>query len=98
MANESNFRYYKPKEEFKFDITDMENFVYDMSRCIKCKGCTWVEHTYMPGAKFTLNNNDLKRQAHREKYSQIEQKVRAAIRDGSKVVDSPKAEKDTMGL
>ncbi|HKI49101.1 MAG TPA: (Fe-S)-binding protein [Desulfobacteria bacterium] len=52
MANELNFRYYKPKEEFKFDITDMENFVYDMSRCIKCKGCTWVEHTYMPGAKF----------------------------------------------
>ncbi len=52
MANESNFRYYKPKEEFSLDITDMENFVYDMSRCIKCKGCTWVEHTYMPGAKF----------------------------------------------
>ena len=20
-----------------------------MSRCIKCKGCYWVEHTYMPG-------------------------------------------------
>ncbi len=53
MANELNVRYYQPKEEFKFDITDVENFVYDMSRCIKCKGCTWVEHTYMPGAKFT---------------------------------------------
>ncbi len=23
-----------------------------MSRCIKCKGCTWVDHTYMPGARF----------------------------------------------
>ena len=52
MAEELNVRYYKPKEEFKLDIGDIENFVYDMSRCIKCKGCTWVEHTYMPGAKF----------------------------------------------
>ena len=24
-----------------------------MSRCIKCKGCYWVEHTYQPGAKFS---------------------------------------------
>ena len=23
-----------------------------MSRCIKCKGCYWVEHTYMPGIKY----------------------------------------------
>jgi len=52
MANEQPFRYYKPKADFKFDITDIQNFVYDMSRCIKCKGCTWVDHTYMPGAKF----------------------------------------------
>lgn len=52
MAEELNVRYYKPKEEFKLDIGDIENFVYDMSRCIKCKGCTWVEHTYMPGAKY----------------------------------------------
>jgi Fe-S oxidoreductase len=52
MANEPLVRYYKPKAEFKLDITDMENFVYDMSRCIKCKGCTWVDHTYMPGSKF----------------------------------------------
>jgi len=52
MATELNVRYYKPKTDFKFDITDIENFVYDMSRCIKCKGCTWVDHTYMPGTKF----------------------------------------------
>ena len=52
MANKLTVRYYKPKEEFKFDITDIENFVYDMSRCIKCKGCTWVDHTYMPGPPF----------------------------------------------
>jgi Fe-S oxidoreductase len=51
MADEP-VRYYKPKTDFKLDITDAENFVYDMSRCIKCKGCSWVEHTYMPGAKF----------------------------------------------
>lgn len=49
---ELNVRYYKPKEEFSLDITDIDSFVYDMSRCIKCKGCTWVDHTYMPGAKF----------------------------------------------
>jgi Fe-S oxidoreductase len=24
-----------------------------MSRCIKCKGCYWVEHTYQPGIKFS---------------------------------------------
>ena len=52
MANEQPIRYYKPKADFKFDIRDIENFVYDMSRCIKCKGCTWVDHTYMPGPKF----------------------------------------------
>ena len=50
------------------------------------------------GAKLTLYTIDRKRQAHRDKYFQIEQKVRAAIRSGSKVIDSPKAEKDTMGL
>ncbi|MEW6263466.1 MAG: (Fe-S)-binding protein [Thermodesulfobacteriota bacterium] len=52
MAERTPVRYYRPKSEFKFDISDLENFVYDMSRCIKCKGCTWVDHTYMPGPKF----------------------------------------------
>jgi Fe-S oxidoreductase len=52
MAEEQAVRYYKPKTDFKLDITEIDNFVYDMSRCIKCKGCSWVEHTYMPGAKF----------------------------------------------
>lgn len=52
MADEKPIRYYKPKADFKFDITDIQNFVYDMSRCIKCKGCTWVDHTYMPGPKY----------------------------------------------
>jgi Fe-S oxidoreductase len=41
-----------PKTPVKLDVTDLNNFVYDMSRCIKCKGCTWVDHTYMPGAQF----------------------------------------------
>ncbi|MFH0823188.1 MAG: (Fe-S)-binding protein [Pseudomonadota bacterium] len=54
MANEAPIRYYRPRPDFKLDITDVQNFVYDMSRCIKCKGCTWVDHTYMPGAKFTM--------------------------------------------
>ena len=53
MATEAPLRYYRPRSDFTFDIRDIENFVYDMSRCIKCKGCTWVDHTYMPGAKFT---------------------------------------------
>ncbi|MFP3912757.1 MAG: 4Fe-4S dicluster domain-containing protein, partial [Desulfobacteraceae bacterium] len=52
MAQQPDIRYYKPKDEFSLDIRDIESFVYDMSRCIKCKGCTWVDHTYMPGAKF----------------------------------------------
>lgn len=50
--NEGKVRYYKPRADIKLDIEDIQNFVYDMSRCIKCKGCTWVDHTYMPGAKF----------------------------------------------
>ncbi len=53
MTKELKVRYYKPKSEFKLDINDIQNFVYDMSKCVKCKGCTWVEHTYMPGAKYT---------------------------------------------
>jgi Fe-S oxidoreductase len=52
MSEKLQIRYYKPKPDVALDITDIQNFVYDMSRCIKCKGCTWVEHTYMPGAKF----------------------------------------------
>ncbi|MBN1849066.1 MAG: (Fe-S)-binding protein [Deltaproteobacteria bacterium] len=52
MSNKLKVRYYKPKSDIALDITDIQNFVYDMSRCIKCKGCTWVDHTYMPGAKF----------------------------------------------
>ncbi len=52
MADEMPVRYYKPKTDFKLDVTDIQNFVYDMSRCIKCKGCTWVDHTYMPGPKY----------------------------------------------
>ena len=42
-----------PKKQVSLDVTQLDNFVYDMSRCIKCKGCYWVEHTYMPGIKFS---------------------------------------------
>jgi len=41
------------EEKVKLDITNMENFRYDMSRCIRCKGCKWVDHIYMPGCKFS---------------------------------------------
>ena len=46
-------RYDTPKKKVSLDVTNLDNFVYDMSRCIKCKGCYWVEHTYMPGIKFS---------------------------------------------
>lgn len=46
-------RYDTPKKKVALDVTNLNNFVYDMSRCIKCKGCYWVEHTYMPGIKFS---------------------------------------------
>jgi Fe-S oxidoreductase len=42
-----------PIEKVKLDVTNLDNFVYDMSRCIKCKGCTWVDHIYMPGINYS---------------------------------------------
>ena len=45
-------RFDTPKTPVALDVTDLSNFEYDMSRCIKCKGCYWVEHTYMPGVRF----------------------------------------------
>ncbi|HME43485.1 MAG TPA: (Fe-S)-binding protein [Syntrophorhabdales bacterium] len=42
-----------PTTHFSLDIRKLDNFAYDMSKCIKCKGCYWVEHTYMPGVRFS---------------------------------------------
>jgi Fe-S oxidoreductase len=42
-----------PKEKVSLDVTQIENFVFDMRRCVKCKGCTWVDHIYMPGVKYS---------------------------------------------
>jgi Fe-S oxidoreductase len=42
-----------PKSKVNLDVTQIENFIFDMSRCIKCKGCTWVDHIYMPGMKYS---------------------------------------------
>ena len=42
-------RYDTPKTPFALDIENLSNFEYDMQHCIKCKGCYWVDHTYMPG-------------------------------------------------
>ena len=42
-----------PKQKVSLDVTQVENFIFDMNRCIKCKGCTWVDHIYMPGIKFS---------------------------------------------
>ncbi|MBI4296034.1 MAG: (Fe-S)-binding protein [Chloroflexi bacterium] len=42
-----------PKKKVSLDVTKPDNFTYDMSRCIKCKGCYWVDHIYMPGIKFS---------------------------------------------
>ncbi|MCP4785728.1 MAG: hypothetical protein GY903_25180 [Fuerstiella sp.] len=52
----------------------------------------------MPGRELLLHAIDRRRQAHRKKYSDIEQKVRAAIRNGTKVMDSESAEDGTRGL
>jgi len=41
------------KGKLKLDVTNLDNFEYDMSKCIKCKGCTWVDHIYMPGMTFS---------------------------------------------
>jgi len=41
------------KGKLKLDVTNLDNFEYDMSKCIKCKGCTWVDHVYMPGMVFS---------------------------------------------
>ena len=46
-------RFDTPKTPVALDVTDLSNFKYDMSHCIKCKGCYWVEHTYMPGVRFS---------------------------------------------
>ena len=46
-------RYDTPKEKVSLDVTNLKNFRYDMDHCIKCKGCYWVDHIYMPGLKFT---------------------------------------------
>jgi Fe-S oxidoreductase len=46
-------RYDTPKTKVGLDVTNLDDFVYDMSHCIKCKGCYWVEHTYMPGVRFS---------------------------------------------
>jgi Fe-S oxidoreductase len=47
-------RYDTPKTPVALDVTDLNNFVYDMQHCIKCKGCYWVEHTYNPGNDFPV--------------------------------------------
>lgn len=47
-------RYDTPKTPVAFDITNLDNFVYDMQHCCKCKGCYWVEHTYNPGMNFPV--------------------------------------------
>jgi Fe-S oxidoreductase len=47
-------RYDTPKTPLAFDVTDWNNFTYEMQHCIKCKGCYWVEHTYNPGMDFPV--------------------------------------------
>ena len=42
-----------PEEYVKLDVTDIRNFQYDMKRCVRCKGCKWVDHIYMPGSRFS---------------------------------------------
>jgi hypothetical protein len=48
----------------------------------------------MPGFA-TLHKGDAERKAHQEKYQRIEQQVRAAIRNGARVTDSPDTDQNT---
>jgi Fe-S oxidoreductase len=41
------------EECVKLDVSDISNFRYDMKNCIRCKGCKWVDHIYMPGSRFS---------------------------------------------
>ncbi len=34
------------------DNYDINNYEYDIDRCIGCKGCVWVDHVYMPGVRY----------------------------------------------
>lgn len=34
------------------DNYEINNYTYDMDRCIGCKGCVWVDHIYMPNVRF----------------------------------------------
>jgi len=52
LNKEFGDRYDTPRTPLALDITKLENFVYEMQHCIKCKGCYWVEHTYNPGLNF----------------------------------------------
>jgi Fe-S oxidoreductase len=36
------------------DNYDINNYTYDMDRCIGCKGCVWVDHIYMPNVRFGI--------------------------------------------
>lgn len=40
-------------ERIELDIHRIENFLHDMKGCVKCKGCLWVDHIYMPGLRFS---------------------------------------------
>lgn len=33
-------------------IPKLKDFHYDADRCIRCKGCKWVDHIYTPGVRF----------------------------------------------
>lgn len=50
--NSSHARYLTDRTPLELNIEDINMFKYDMDRCIKCKGCYWVEHTYNPGVRF----------------------------------------------
>jgi len=51
----------------------------------------------MPGFS-ALHRRDEVARAHREKYTRLEEEVRAAIREGRKIYDSPDESPATMGL
>ncbi len=70
------------EEKISLDITDIENFRYDMTRCVRCKGCTWVDHIYMPGVRFSKKCPSEKRYLFDSYAAYGREKLAIAVMDG----------------
>jgi Fe-S oxidoreductase len=70
------------EEKITLDVTEIENFRYDMSRCVRCKGCKWVDHIYMPGVRFATRCPSEKRYLFDSYSAYGRLKLALAVMDG----------------